>query len=103
MKSMHASGEQVVAAIPKLFTLFYVTMMSFLIGMISMAAGVIALLSTSQSWAVCIFLCILSIVLLAFLVWVMTTYAFGTSVISHSATLALQHIHCGPETARQLS
>lgn len=92
MKSMHATGDQVVAAIPKLFMLFYVTMMSFLLGMVSMAAGVIAILSTSQTWAVCIFLCVLSFILLVFLVYVMTTYAFGTSVITHAATLALESL-----------
>merc|ERR1719440_2343688 len=68
--------------------------------MISMATGVIFLLTTSQTPTVSIFLIFLALSLLGFLLWVMTTYSFGTSLITHAANLAVQHVSHDIEAAK---
>lgn len=93
MRSMRATGEQVVAAIPKLFMLFYVAMLSFFLGMILMTAAVILLLFTSQVWEVSISFCFLAGGVLVLLIWILKTYRFGSSLATHAATLALEHLH----------
>merc|ERR1711959_331339 len=74
--------------------------MSFIVGMISMSCAVLVLLSTSQTWAMWIFTCFMAASMLAFLVFVMTSYKFGTSLTTHAATLALEHLHGDLEAAQ---
>lgn len=92
MRSFRASGEEVVAVIPKLFMLFYVAMLSFLTGMICIGCAVLILLSTSQTWAMCIFMCVMAAGFLAIFFFVMTSYKFGNSLPTHAATLAYSHV-----------
>jgi ABC-type multidrug transport system fused ATPase/permease subunit len=93
MREMKASGEHVVSIMPRLFTLFYITMASFILGMILMVFAVCILLFTTETWEMSIFFLFLAVCMLVALICLLTKFSFGSSIATHSLTLAFETVN----------